>query len=216
MGDAGRGIFCRPVLVLAPFAMRRGAPGLRCCCVGKDSMPTGSVPVPLPPASLQLRNTTLFLVRHADVPAGTNPHLNAAGQTRGNELIRVLGGAGIAGIYASEMIRTQETAQPLAAHLGLVVKVIDAADSAAVVQDVRARHAGQSVLIVGHSNTIPEIVSQCGGPPVSPIAPTEFDRLFVVTMTQLRTATVQAAPLVVSVPERRICTVLPLKYGAMN
>ena len=176
-------------------------------------MPTS---VTIPPASLQLRNTTLFLVRHADVLVGTNPHLNAAGQTRANELIRVLGGTGIVGIYASEFVRTQETARPLATHLGLAVKVINAAASTAVVQDIRAHHLGQSVLIVGHSDTIPEIISLCGGPQFPAIAPAEFDRLFVVTMTQLRKASIQAPPLVVRVPERGICTVLPLKYGAIS
>lgn len=174
-------------------------------------MPT-SVTIPL--ASLQLRNTTLFLVRHADVLAGTNPHLSAVGQARANELIRVLGGTGIAGIYASEFVRTKETAQPLATHLGLTVKVINAAASTALVQDIRASHLGHSVLIVGHSDTLPEIISQCGGPQVPAIAPAEFDRLYVLTMTQLRKATIQTPPLAVRVPERGICTVLPLKYGA--
>ena len=179
-------------------------------------MPTNSVRATIPPASLKIRNTTVFLVRHADVQAGTNPHLNAAGQARANELIRVLGLTGIVDIYASEFVRTQETAQPLAAHLGLTVKVKNAADPAAVVQDIRAHRLGQTVLIVGHSNTLPEIIGRCGGPQVPAIGPTEFDRLFVMTMTQLRKATIQVAPLVVSVPERGIVTLLPLKYGAMN
>jgi hypothetical protein len=67
---------------------------------------------------------------------------------------------------------------------------------------------------VGHSDTIPEIIGQCGGPQVPAIAPAEFDRLYVLTMTQLRKATIQAPPLAVRVPERGSCTVLPLKYGA--
>ena len=87
-------------------------------------MATNSVPATVPAASLKLRNTTVFLVRHADVPAGTNPHLNAAGLTRASELIRVLGAIGIVAVYASEFARTRETAQPLATHLGLTVKVM--------------------------------------------------------------------------------------------
>jgi len=176
-------------------------------------MPTS---VTIPPASLQLANTTLFLVRHADVLAGTNPHLSAAGQARAHELDRVLGGTGIAAIYASEFTRTQETAQPLAASLGLTVKVLGAGSPAAIVQDTRTNHPGHTVLVVGHSDTIPEIIGLCGGPQIPAIAPTEFDRLYVLTMTQLRKASLQAPPLTVRVPERGISTLLPLKYGAAS
>lgn len=176
-------------------------------------MPTS---LTIPPASLQLRNTTIFAVRHADVLAGPDPHLSAAGQNRATELIRVIGGNGITAIYASQFVRTQETAQPLATQLGLTVKVVNAADSASILGDVRAHHPGQSVLIVGHSDTIPGIIVQCGGPQVPVIGPAEFDRLFVVTMAQLRKATIQAPPLAVRVPELATCTVVSLKYGAKS
>jgi len=178
-------------------------------------MPTNNVSETIPPISLKLRNTTLFLVRHADTPPGVNPHLNAAGQVRANELVRVLGLTGIVEIYATEFFRTQETAQALASHLGLAIKVMEA-DPADVAQDIRAHHLGHKVLIVGHSNTIPEIISQFGGPAVPAIAPTEFDRLFVATMTQLRRATIEVASAVVKIPEQGTFTLLPLKYGAVN
>ena len=176
-------------------------------------MPTS---LTISPESLQVGNTTIFAVRHADVLPGTDPHLSTAGQARANELIRVLGANGIAGIYATQYVRTQETAQPIASHLGLAIKVIAAADSAAIIRDIRAHRLGERVLIVGHSDTIPGLISECGGPQIPAIGPGEFDRLFVVTMTQLRKATIQAPPLVVSLPERGICTVLALKYGAVN
>ena len=177
-------------------------------------MATNSVPATVPAASLKLRNTTVFLVRHADVPAGTNPHLNTAGLTRASELIRVLGAIGIVAVYASEFARTRETAQPLATHLGLTVKVMTGGDPAAIVQDIRAHHPGQTVLVVGHSNTVPDIISRCGGPSVPVTERTVFDRLFVMTLTQLRKATIQWPPLAVTVPERSIVTLLPLRYGA--
>jgi len=112
----------------------------------EGGMPTS---LTISPESLQVGNTTIFAVRHADVLAGTNPHLSAAGQGRANELIRVLGGNGVACIYASQFVRTQETAQPMASHLGLAITVIAAADSAAIIRDIRAHHLGESVLVVG-------------------------------------------------------------------
>ncbi len=177
-------------------------------------MATTSVPATLPAASLTLGTTTVFLVRHADVPPGADPHLNAAGLTRANELIRVVGAAAIAAVYASEFARTRETAQPLATHLGLTVKVPNGGDPAATVQDIRAHHLGKTVLVVGHSNTVPDIISRFGAPSVPVIEPTVFDRLFVLTLTRLRKATIQLPLLAVTVPERGIATLLPLRYGA--
>ena len=42
-----------------------------------------------------------------------------------------------------------------------------ATDVAGVVDDIRANHAGQKMLIVGHSNTVPQIISELGGPAVT-------------------------------------------------
>jgi broad specificity phosphatase PhoE len=56
-----------------------------------------------------------------------------------------------------------------------------AADILGVVDDIRANHAGQKVLVVGHSNTVPQIVSELGGPAVG-IPENEFDNLYVLTL----------------------------------
>src|SRR4029453_9075189 len=73
--------------------------------------------------------TTIILVRHAEKniePNNPNPNLSPAGQARAQELVRVLGNAGITAIYATQFVRTQQTAQPLATHLGLPVTQIEA------------------------------------------------------------------------------------------
>jgi len=85
----------------------------------------------VPTSALKLRTTTLFLVRHADIPSGAdpNPHLTNGGQVRATELVHSLGRVAIAAVYVSDLFRTQETAAPLAAHLGLTPLVISAASA---------------------------------------------------------------------------------------
>jgi broad specificity phosphatase PhoE len=137
-------------------------------------------------------STTVVLVRHAERAgnAGNDPPLTGAGQQRAQALAAAMAGSGVAAIYVSQFQRTQQTAAPTAAAAGLTPVVVNtgpttqqhAADVAA-----RARsHAGQVVLVVGHSDTIPEIIAALGVPaafvPPSPIPDGEFDNFFVVTL----------------------------------
>lgn len=127
----------------------------------------------------------VIAVRHADVDsgAGPDPVLNAAGQARAEELRHALGDVGITAIFVTSWQRTQLTAQPLATDLGLAPVVQD--DVAATVAAVRALPRTTAVLLVGHSNTVPDLIAGLGGPTVSPISATEFDRLLVLARGRL-------------------------------
>jgi broad specificity phosphatase PhoE len=124
---------------------------------------------------------TVVLIRHADVTsgAGTDPPLNATGTARAQELRHVLGGSGITAIFVTSLQRTQATAKPLAEDLGLQPTVLD--DPAQVVEAIRSLTGSTTVLIVGHSNTVPDLVVRLGGPTITPIAANEFERLLIVT-----------------------------------
>jgi broad specificity phosphatase PhoE len=94
----------------------------------------------------------------------------------------VLGDAGIVAILVTSLRRSQQTAAPLAAALGLEPTVADEVDDA--VAAIRARKRG-TVLAVGHTNTVPEIIAGLGGPAGVTIGPEEFDRLFVFSQRRL-------------------------------
>lgn len=126
------------------------------------------------------RPTEVLLVRHAD-RQGQSDALSAAGLVRAQELARVLEKAGIRAIYTSEAARTQQTASPVAELLGLTPLVLDASDVAGLVNAIRTRHAGQKVLVVGHSNTLPQIIAALGGPSVT-INSDEYDTLYLLTL----------------------------------
>ncbi len=124
--------------------------------------------------------TTLFLVRHAD-RAGRQDALSPAGAVRAAALAHALQLEKLAAIYHSDTRRTAETAAPLARLLGLTPIVRPAADVSALAREILADHRGERTLVVGHSNTIPQLIRAAGGPLLPDLAEDAFDRLFVLT-----------------------------------
>lgn len=130
---------------------------------------------------------TIFLIRHAeraDTAPGVSPtmaadpDLSEAGRARAESLATALKDAKITAIYATKYKRTQQTAAPLAKALGLTVAIV-AADAAAVAKQLPGEKG--NVLVVGHSNTVPDIIKALGVTAPVTIGDDEFDNLFVVT-----------------------------------
>ena len=125
----------------------------------------------------------VLFVRHADVPvpaSSNNPPLTAAGKTRAKTLAQVAGVAGVSTIWTSTYIRTKQTAQPLATLLGLPAQEVPANFAQLVTNGT----AGPVVLIAGHTDTVPQMMTALGVPGPPPvIGELEFDNLFVVHVT---------------------------------
>ena len=132
------------------------------------------------------RVTTVLLVRHAEKSASPadNPSLTEQGRVRAEKLIRILGQAGLRTIYTSQYARTHETAEPIAKHLSLPIQQIDANNTQKLVDDILSKHVGEVVLVVGHSNTLPQIIRALGGENIPEIRDNDYDNLFVVTVFQ--------------------------------
>lgn len=131
-----------------------------------------------------LVGTTVVLIRHGErnpTPPGSNdPHLSAAGLSRAGLLVQVLGHAKISAIFTSEFIRTKEMAKPLATNLGLTPVI--ATDMQTLKSDILSSHPGETVLVVGHSQTVPQLIELLGGGTTAEIAANEFDNLFIATL----------------------------------
>jgi phosphohistidine phosphatase SixA len=121
--------------------------------------------------------TVVFLVRHAEKQAGDDPALTAAGVERVAALSAALADAGVQHVHSSDFARTRMTAAALPSQ----PRLYDPRKLDVLVAHLRAtpgRH-----LVVGHSNTTPEVVRLLGGQPGTPIVEeTEYDRLYVVTL----------------------------------
>ena len=130
--------------------------------------------------------TIAMLIRHADrdlpsagTPAFPGPSLNAKGMARAQELVHVLSTAGIRAIYTSRFTRSKMTAKPFAAsHPELPLVRLDMAQE--LRDHILTHHAGQTVLVVGHADTVPELIRLLGGPSLPDIDDCEFDNLFVL------------------------------------
>lgn len=119
----------------------------------------------------------IYLVRHGEkVSTGKDPDLTSQGQLRAQNIATTLHRTGIQAIFSTPTTRTLQTAQPLAKQLGLTVERYDPATPKALVEKVKALEG--AVLVVGHSNTLPELVRLFGGEPGTDIADNEYDRLY--------------------------------------
>jgi broad specificity phosphatase PhoE len=137
----------------------------------------------VPQASAQ--QTTVILVRHAEKAEGAGDvALTDAGRARAARLAELLKHAGISAVLSTPFLRTKDTALPTAQALGIEVTLTAPPAGAAFGQEIAQRimreYKGRSVLVVGHSNTTPEVIQSLGAPAVPAIADGEYDNLYVV------------------------------------
>jgi broad specificity phosphatase PhoE len=125
----------------------------------------------------------IFLVRHAEratisgrVPSDTG--LSSSGQTRAMALAQELKDAKITGIYTTEYKRTRETAMPLARLASIRPEVVPADDLRALTS--KLKQASGNVLVVGHSNTLPQIINALGVRTRVTVSESDYDNLFLV------------------------------------
>ena len=131
----------------------------------------------LTPASAVAEPSMIYLVRHGEKALeGKDPDLTPQGQQRARNIAAMLGKANVAHVFSTPTKRTRQTAQPLAQQNGLQVQLYDPKTPQALVAKVKTLTG--AVLVVGHSNTLPELVRLFGGQPGADVADNEYDRLY--------------------------------------
>ena len=136
--------------------------------------------------------TTFIMVRHAETTgSGSNPNLSVDGQSRATRLSQMLAKVNLNAIYSSNFNRTMQTAQPAATAKGITVTTYDPFAPAALVDQALLSFPKGAVLVVGHSNTIPDMLNEMVGSNMfSDISENEYDNLFVVHVSTLGESTV--------------------------
>ena len=128
--------------------------------------------------------TLLILVRHAEKTAGgPDPSLSRQGQDRAGALAHVLADVDIDALYASQFQRTKLTLQPLSDRIDVTIetdRISGEVDSWAVsfAERLLARHTGDTVVVAGHSNTVPVLARALGAVGVPDLTESDYDDLF--------------------------------------
>lgn len=141
--------------------------------------------------ALPVQAQTVVLVRHAEKAAApaADPPLTNAGRARAQALSDRIGAARVSAILTSHLARTRETAAALSARTGVPVTVIPIEQSAhehlaATVALARRAPVGSTVVIVGHSNTVPLLARALGWPSPPEIADCEYGLMFELDLSR--------------------------------
>jgi len=142
------------------------------------------------PCAAMAEPDIIYLVRHGEKAAdGNDPPLTPQGRQRAQNIATMLHRAGIQAIFSTPTARTLDTAKPLSTSLSLPVQQYEAGKPEALVARIKTLQG--PVLVVGHSNTLPELVRLFGGAPGPEIGDNEYDRLYqLVNGTDGKVATV--------------------------
>lgn len=136
-------------------------------------------------AQQEKTETKIFIVRHGEKEAGKDPLLTAAGNIRAGDLMRKLQHEGIQKIYVSNTRRTQNTGDSLRIQLKIdtVHYQADTLCDNLVNTIMQHNDFGKTILIIAHSNTIPQIIRKFGVKdyPYGDISDNDFDDLFLIT-----------------------------------
>lgn len=129
--------------------------------------------------------TTFILVRHAEkANDGTrDPDLSEAGKTRAQNLLKVLNKTSVNAIYSTNYKRTRQTVTPLATEKRLEIMMYDGLKMDQIDQMLSTNAEG-TIVVVGHSNTIPAIANYLSGQSFKDFEDSDYGNLIVVTLTE--------------------------------
>ena len=133
-------------------------------------------------ASAMALADTVYVVRHAEKLAeGKDPALTVCGLARADALATSLAGVKLAAVYATPYQRTRQTAAAVAKQQQLEVTTYDPRKPEVLVKQLTTLN--QSALVVGHSNTVPELVAQLSGIAMAALTEQDYDLLYQVKLT---------------------------------
>lgn len=124
-------------------------------------------------------NYSVYLVRHAEkVSDSKNPPLTACGKARAEQLATLLSKTNIKHIYSTHYQRTMQTAQPLADQQQLAIKNYNPRYLEQLSLKLQQQKA--NTLVVGHSNTTPELATLLTKEAVAPLSEQDYQQLYQI------------------------------------
>jgi phosphohistidine phosphatase SixA len=132
-------------------------------------------------------NTTsvnYYIVRHAEkaiadsTVKSSDVPLSEEGKKRAENLKTQLQNKNIKFIFSTNTVRTKTTAGPLSKQTGIPIKIYDGSDTGFV---QTLKNLKGNVLVIGHSNTVDDVVNGLiGKPALNDLPENQFGDLFIV------------------------------------
>lgn len=132
--------------------------------------------------TIQSETTTIYFIRHAEkADSSPNPELSEDGIKRSVRWTKFFEKIPIDVFYTTLTQRTQMTCSTIATSKQKHTLFYD--HSKLTIQEIIAKHSGKTILVVGHSNTIPKQINAFLGEEVYPqIDENEFGNLYTITV----------------------------------
>jgi 2,3-bisphosphoglycerate-dependent phosphoglycerate mutase len=137
--------------------------------------------------NLYAQTTKIWVVRHAEKdtsdPKEKDPDLSPEGKERAEALAKYLKGEKLDSIFSTNYKRTKLTGYPIADKIGLAIKTYDPAKQKEFAEGLIKNAQGKKMLIIGHSNTVQEILVAFGATkPVKDLTDDDYDYIFLLTL----------------------------------
>ena len=121
----------------------------------------------------------IYLVRHAEKQHGVDPGLTDCGRQRAQWLEKYFSSLPVTAVFTTPFVRTRETAGPVAQYHNLALQEYNPRNLVDFARSLVA-HDGD-VLVVGHSNTTPQLVRLLTSDSVEDLDEDQYDRLYRIS-----------------------------------
>ncbi len=134
------------------------------------------------PTSALAEESAIYLVRHAEKQADSDPELTEYGHARAKALANIMKDVSILKVYSTDTRRTRQTAQPTADQKKLSIELYDPRAFREFASALTAEFlkSGRSILVVGHSNTTPYLATLLTGESFPELREDQYDHLYKV------------------------------------
>ncbi len=133
---------------------------------------------------------TIYLIRHAEKLKDGNPDpaLTPIGEKRAASFAEYFAGKGLKAVYSSDTLRTRSTAAPTAQAYELPVIIYDPRNLKEIA--TVAQEKGDTLLIVGHSNTTAKLANILTGGEMADMQDHHYDRIYIISLKDDKTSSV--------------------------
>lgn len=134
--------------------------------------------------------TTIYIVRHAEKdvsdPKNQDPDLSEVGKLRAKDLSERLRSQKIDAVFATKFKRNKQTGEGIAERNGLNIREYDAHKYNELSELVKTEFKNKNVLIIGHSNTVLELIEAFGAVrPIAALSDSDYDFFFELKIDQM-------------------------------